>query len=543
MIRDKKLIAEYKQKYGVTPLVFSWEREIYTSEHKKRGNNPVDGVYDFSLKIPNVCQIEVKDVHSFQFFFPPKRRENGYPCYTYADEERIIEPSDCKDCVLILYKKNRFNHDILIYHNFEKYLLLREVSFYARPYDFDYKFFVYRNRKGEKCYAYDGKTYTQADLMCSLADWCRAYKREKLLEMYSKENSITLEDLSWNYGHMVLWECAQNHKFKATPHQLTLSDESIDNLCPICKKRNVAQREKEYNDRAVVRKKFLESVLKKYNLKTYAATYKAVRKQLIETMEYARNNPAWRTRTPDWPKKMKGLFTFPNGKQGDINMFIATEYGVARQVDGLIWELELPTDNLDIIEYLCEYGIEINEFITMANTRFAVAPLLKEMMALYDVVDSSVSKDHFIVNRQGTDIIREYRESIRPKRNKIYEEVIKQGKAGGKWKSEQQAYALVSSIYPDAIYQHHEDWLDLQSLDIFIPSLSIAIEYQGVQHFSSVDIFGGEEGLKDRKERDAKKRRLCELHGIDLIDWNYNEPLTKDFIFGKITQILNGRKG
>lgn len=49
--------------------------------------------------------------------------------------------------------------------------------------------------------------------------------------------------------------------------------------------------------------------------------------------------------------------------------------------------------------------------------------------------------------------------------------------------------------------------------------------------------------MKDRKERDAKKRRLCELHGIDLIDWNYNEPLTKDFIFGKITQILNGRKG
>ena len=80
--------------------------------------------------------------------------------------------------------------------------------------------------------------------------------------------------------------------------------------------------------------------------------------------------------------------------------------------------------------------------------------------------------------------------------------------------------------YPDAIFQFHSDWLGLQSLDIFIPSLSIGIEYQGLQHYEPVPFFGGEEGLNNTQERDRKKRSLCEQNGVHIIYWRYDETIT-----------------
>ena len=44
----------------------------------------------------------------------------------------------------------------------------------------------------------------------------------------------------------------------------------------------------------------------------------------------------------------------------------------------------------------------------------------------------------------------------------------------------------------------------------------MAIECQGVQHFKSVEFFGGEEKLKYLQELDKRKERLCAEHGIEL---------------------------
>ena len=63
-------------------------------------------------------------------------------------------------------------------------------------------------------------------------------------------------------------------------------------------------------------------------------------------------------------------------------------------------------------------------------------------------------------------------------------------------------------------------WLiykSVQSVDLYLPEYNIAIECQGIQHFESVEFFGGEEGLKSNIERDENKRRLCEEHGIKII--------------------------
>lgn len=64
------------------------------------------------------------------------------------------------------------------------------------------------------------------------------------------------------------------------------------------------------------------------------------------------------------------------------------------------------------------------------------------------------------------------------------------------------------------------DWLVSSRtlrLDFFLPDYSVAIECQGGQHFTTVEYYGGEEGLRSTQERDAQKKRLCEKHGIRIL--------------------------
>lgn len=66
------------------------------------------------------------------------------------------------------------------------------------------------------------------------------------------------------------------------------------------------------------------------------------------------------------------------------------------------------------------------------------------------------------------------------------------------------------------VRHYRADWLGRQHLDFFIEEKNMAIECQGVQHFKSVDFFGGEEKLKYLQELDKRKERLCAEHGIEL---------------------------
>lgn len=107
-----------------------------------------------------------------------------------------------------------------------------------------------------------------------------------------------------------------------------------------------------------------------------------------------------------------------------------------------------------------------------------------------------------------------------------------------KWKSEYSLYLLVSEQYPDTIYQFKDSWLNLQSLDIYIPSLKIGIEYQGIQHFKAIEYFGGEEGFNELQQRDKLKKELCKKNKIKLIEWLYTEPITEVLLTEKIKGIM-----
>lgn len=58
-------------------------------------------------------------------------------------------------------------------------------------------------------------------------------------------------------------------------------------------------------------------------------------------------------------------------------------------------------------------------------------------------------------------------------------------------------------------------------LDIFLPGLALAFEYQGEQHFMPIPGWGGEEKLKLVQERDAFKRRACTKLEILLLEVSY----------------------
>jgi hypothetical protein len=102
-----------------------------------------------------------------------------------------------------------------------------------------------------------------------------------------------------------------------------------------------------------------------------------------------------------------------------------------------------------------------------------------------------------------------------------------------RWVSQETLFELVRSRFPDARSQWRPKWLSGLSVDIFVPSLNVAFEYQGVQHFRSVPRFGGEEGFRNQQARDARnqqardarKRRLLTSQGVALVEWWFKTPI------------------
>jgi hypothetical protein len=69
--------------------------------------------------------------------------------------------------------------------------------------------------------------------------------------------------------------------------------------------------------------------------------------------------------------------------------------------------------------------------------------------------------------------------------------------------------------------------------DFYLPDLNICIEYDGRQHFESIEFFGGDEGLIYRQKNDLIKDNYCSDNNIKLIRIPY-------FNYKIISSILNG---
>ena len=133
---------------------------------------------------------------------------------------------------------------------------------------------------------------------------------------------------------------------------------------------------------------------------------------------------------------------------------------------------------------------------------------------------------------------KQYRDKLQTFESDCLATISESGKKISRWVNESNLFSTVIKEYHDAIYQYRSEWLGMQSLDVFIPSIRVAIEYQGEQHYHPVEIFGGEEGYKNTVERDRKKELLCEKNGVKLIHWKYDEIISKGKLKERINAIL-----
>jgi hypothetical protein len=108
---------------------------------------------------------------------------------------------------------------------------------------------------------------------------------------------------------------------------------------------------------------------------------------------------------------------------------------------------------------------------------------------------------------------------LREAENK-YRAFIGASKIGEGWISETELYYKIKKHFSknDVIQHGRPDWLGRQHFDIWIPSLNIAIEYQGAQHDKSIDFFGGEKALLANQKRDKLKKEKCRANNCFLLE-------------------------
>lgn len=80
---------------------------------------------------------------------------------------------------------------------------------------------------------------------------------------------------------------------------------------------------------------------------------------------------------------------------------------------------------------------------------------------------------------------------------------------------------------PQYKFEDCRDKLELP-FDFYIPESNICIEYDGLQHFEPIDLFGGEESLKITRQHDYIKTNYCKENKITLIRIAYNQSVAEE---------------
>lgn len=110
-------------------------------------------------------------------------------------------------------------------------------------------------------------------------------------------------------------------------------------------------------------------------------------------------------------------------------------------------------------------------------------------------------------------------------------------------KNQKNLYKIVKKRWTDVKFNYKHPYMKFKKsnyrmeLDIFSPSNLIAIEYQGKQHYESVDFFGGINGLISSQNRDEEKRLACKDNDICLIEI----PYTWDSREESLWKMINAR--
>jgi hypothetical protein len=240
--------------------------------------------------------------------------------------------------------------------------------------------------------------------------------------------------------------------------------------------------------------------------------------------------------------KVEITYRYPDGKHGDIMHYLAGMYDEPHKISEYEYVVKVRKKDHRVIEEMVmsngvlftRYGkykddpavsflAEFNRIARIESLMYRINCYGEEYRSIRSIADPDLKK-----------LLKTYHKQFNDKADEIYEYLITEGMTNPKWKSEQKAYMIVKNHYEDAKFQYQPEFLFGQRIDIFIPSVNTAIEYQGKQHYEPVDFFGGEDGQKMNALRDMRKLRRCRARGINIIYWDYDMPLTDEYFVSEI---------
>lgn len=208
-------------------------------------------------------------------------------------------------------------------------------------------------------------------------------------------------------------------------------------------------------------------------------------------------------------------------------------------------------DHLDVLLYLFYCTIEQRKYYQyMTDEQVALQRFLEEnhpVFRLRKILESTAeefSNSSIVlksnVYQEAQTVVSEVFTELKAARETAYNELVRKKQTHGQWVNEYKLFTLIRVLFPDAEYQYTAEWLDHQVVDIFIPSINCAIEYQGEQHYQAVDYFGGAEKLTEQEQMDEIKRAKCIENGVSLLEWPYSlqihMPSLCTFLRGSVSE-------
>ena len=115
---------------------------------------------------------------------------------------------------------------------------------------------------------------------------------------------------------------------------------------------------------------------------------------------------------------------------------------------------------------------------------------------------------------------------------------------GGGFKHEMELLVYIHHLFGnyDILTHHRKPLVGWEprglELDIYIPELKLAFEYNGEQHYEWIEFFQKtKEDFKALQYRDRCKKKICKIKGITLIKIKYNEKLSEQLVLSKLTHL------
>ena len=146
------------------------------------------------------------------------------------------------------------------------------------------------------------------------------------------------------------------------------------------------------------------------------------------------------------------------------------------------------------------------------------------------------NKDKPEVKERERKYKKEYREKLREienlRRKKLNLPLVNEG-----YTYENELKSIVKNLFPNYKVKKTRNAFSGWNLelDIYVPALKLAFEYNGEQHYEWIKFFQEtEEKFKSLQYRDRCKKKLCKLFGITLITIKYDEDLSEQLVLTKL---------